>query len=59
MALKIAFQMDPIDQIDVFADTTFRLIEESQKDTSIMCIQSLKYDNGEVKVLGLLWRKEI
>ena len=55
MALKVAFQMDPLDQIDVFADTTFRLIEESQKRGHLNYIytpEQLKYDSGEVKVTG-------
>ncbi|MEM9432558.1 MAG: glutathione synthase [Pseudomonadota bacterium] len=30
MALKIAFQMDPIDSIDIAADSSFRLAEEAQ-----------------------------
>ncbi len=31
MALKIAFQMDPIDGVDINADSSFRLAEEAQK----------------------------
>lgn len=31
MALKIAFQMDPIERVDINADSSFRLAEEAQK----------------------------
>ena len=31
MSLKVAFQMDPIQSIDINADSTFRLAEEAQK----------------------------
>ena len=30
MKLKVAFQMDPITNVDLTADTTFRLAEEAQ-----------------------------
>ena len=29
--MKIAFQMDPIESVDISADSTFRLAEEAQK----------------------------
>ena len=28
--MKIAFQMDPIENVDIYADSTFRLAEEAQ-----------------------------
>ncbi len=28
--MKIAFQMDPIESVDIDADTTYRLAEEAQ-----------------------------
>ena len=31
MKLKIAFQMDPISDVDINGDTSFRLAEEGQK----------------------------
>ena len=31
MKLKIAFQMDPISDVDVNGDTSFRLAEEGKK----------------------------
>jgi glutathione synthase len=31
MALKVAFQMDPVENVDINADSSFRLAEEAQK----------------------------
>ena len=31
MALKVAFQMDPIDRIDIKGDSTFALLLEAQE----------------------------
>ena len=30
MGLKVAFQMDPIENVDIKADSTFRIMEEAQ-----------------------------
>lgn len=59
MSLKIAFQMDPLEKVDVKADTTFRLIEEAQKrghSTYVYGPESIKYDKGKVTALVSLVR---
>ena len=51
MSLRIAFQMDPINKVDVNADTTFRLIEEAQRrghSSYVYEPESLRSDRGEI-----------
>ena len=57
MSLRIAFQMDPLSEVDINADTTFRLIEEAQKrghSNYVYSPESLKFDQGVVKASGSL-----
>ena len=42
MKLKIAFQMDPILDVDISGDTSFRLAEEGQKGVTKYIILILK-----------------
>ena len=42
MKLKIAFQMDPIADVDINGDTSFRLAEEGQKGVIRYTILILK-----------------
>ena len=51
MSLRIAFQMDPINKVDVNADTTFRLIEEAQRrghSSYVYEPESLRSDRGKI-----------
>ncbi|MDV4168613.1 glutathione synthase [Rhodovulum sp. FJ3] len=64
MSLKVAIQMDPIDGIDINADTTFRLAEEAQARGHTLFYYTpdrLFWDNGRVKARGwpLTVRREI
>lgn len=64
MSLKVAIQMDPIDGIDINADTTFRLAEEAQARGHTLFYYTpdrLFWDNGRVKARGwpLSVRREI
>ena len=64
MSLKVAIQMDPIDGIDINADTTFRLAEEAQAQGHTLfyyTLDRLFWDNGRVKTRGwpLTVRREI
>ncbi len=55
MSLKVAFQMDPIQSIDINADSTFRLAEEAQKRGHTLFYynpESLRLENGNVLALG-------
>ena len=55
MPLKIAFQMDPIDRIDIDADSSFRLAEEAQArghELFFYTPDHLAYQNGRVTALG-------
>jgi len=55
MPLKIAFQMDPIDAIDIAADSTFRLQEEAQaRGHSLFYYtpENLAYQQGRVTARG-------
>ncbi len=57
MSLRIAFQMDPLNEVDINADTTFRIIEESQKrghSNFVYDPKNLRYDQGVIKALGSL-----
>ncbi|MCC5971839.1 MAG: glutathione synthase [Pararhodobacter sp.] len=51
MALRIAFQMDPIEGVDINADSTFRLAEEAQArghELHVYTPDRLIWDNGRV-----------
>ena len=55
MLLKVAFQMDPIQSIDINADSTFRLAEEAQDrghDLFYYNPENLRLENGNVFALG-------
>ena len=55
MKLKVAFQMDPITNVDLTADTTFRLAEEAQKRGHKIFYynpENLIYDNGRIIARG-------
>ena len=57
MSLRIAFQMDPLSEVDINADTTFRLIEEAQKrghSNYVYNPETLKFDQGAIKASGSL-----
>lgn len=64
MSLKIALQMDPIDAIDINADSSFRIAEEAQKRGHSLFYytpESLAYQEGRVTATGwpLTVRREI
>jgi len=53
--MKTAFQMDPIEAIDISADSTFRLAEEAQArghDLYYYTPDRLSYNQGRVEVSG-------
>ena len=55
MALKIAFQMDPIGPINIDADSTFRIAEEAQArghELFYYTPDKLAYDQGRVTARG-------
>lgn len=55
MALKIAFQMDPIGPIDIDADSTFRIAEEAQQRGHSLFYYTpdkLAYDQGRTVARG-------
>jgi glutathione synthase len=55
MALRIAFQMDPIERVDIDADSTFRLAEEAQArghEVWYYTPDRLTWDNGRVVARG-------
>ncbi len=55
MHLKIAVQMDPIEHVDINADTSFRLMEEAQSrgyDVYYYTPDMLTYDQGELVAMG-------
>lgn len=52
MGLSVAIQMDPIDKVDIDADSTFRLAEEAQaRGHSLFYyhVEDLAYDDGRVE----------
>jgi len=64
MSLKIAFQMDPIDPIDINADSTFRIAEEAQArghELFYYTPDKLAYQQGRVTAKGwpLTVRREV
>ena len=55
MKLKIAFQMDPISDVDISGDTSFRLAEEGQKrghEIYYFNPESLVYETGNIIAHG-------
>ena len=55
MSLKIAIQMDPIENIDINGDSTFRIMEEAQKrghELFYYMPSGLSYQNGNVMANG-------
>ena len=55
MSLKIAIQMDPIENIDINGDSTFRIMEEAQKrghELFYYMPSGLSYQNGNVIANG-------
>ena len=55
MALRIAFQMDPIDKINIVEDTTFRIAEEAQKRGHKLFYflpQDLAFFENEIVAMG-------
>ena len=55
MKLKIAFQMDPISDVDINGDTSFRLAEEGQKrghEIYYFNPESLVYETGNIVAHG-------
>ena len=51
MALRVAFQMDPIEGVNIDADSTFRLAEEAQArghELHVYTPDKLVWDNGKV-----------
>lgn len=55
MSLKVAFQMDPIEQIDIHADSTFRIAEEAQARGHELFYynpDSLSFQTGAIRATG-------
>jgi len=55
VSLKIAIQMDPIENIDINGDSTFRIMEEAQKrghELFYYMPSGLSYQNGNVMANG-------
>ena len=62
--MKIAFQMDPIEYVDINADSTFRLAEEAQNrghDLYVYSPNDLTFNRGKVaaKVRSISLRRKI
>ena len=55
MVLRVAFQMDPIENINIYEDTTFRIAEEAQKRGHKLFYytpQDLAYEEGKIVSFG-------
>ncbi|UWP89553.1 glutathione synthase [Aliiroseovarius crassostreae] len=55
MSLKVALQMDPIDRVDIDADSTFRIAEEAQKrghELFFYTPEHLSFREGRVMARG-------
>ncbi len=51
MALKVGFQMDPIESVDIDVDSTFRIaLESQQRGHEVLCYlpEGLSYEGGDV-----------
>ena len=49
--MKIAFQMDPIEYVDINADSTFRLAEEAQNwgyDLYVYTPNDMTFNRGKI-----------
>ena len=62
--MKIAFQMDPIEYVDINADSTFRLAEEAQNrghDLYVYTPNDLTFNRGKVaaKVRSISLKRKI
>jgi glutathione synthase len=62
--MKIAFQMDPIENVDIFADSTFRLAEEAQNrghDLYVYTPNDLTFNRGKItaKVRSISLKRKI
>ena len=62
--MKIAFQMDPIEYVDIDADSTFRLAEEAQNrghDLYVYTPNDLTFNRGKIaaKVRSISLKREI
>ena len=62
--MKIAFQMDPIEDVDIDADSTFRLAEEAQSrghDLYVYSPNSLTFNQGKIvaKVRSIILKRKI
>ena len=62
--MKIAFQMDPIEDVDIDADSTFRLAEEAQSrghDLYVYNPNSLTFNQGKIvaKVRSIILKRKI
>ncbi|KMW58289.1 Glutathione synthetase [Candidatus Rhodobacter oscarellae] len=64
MSLKVAFQMDPIDAVDIDADSTFRIAEEAQArghELFFYTPDKLAFQSGRVTARGqrMVLRREV
>lgn len=60
MGLKVAVQMDPIDRIDIRADSTFRIMEEAQaREHSLFYYTPDRLALEEGKVTAVGWPVEV
>ena len=62
--MKIAFQMDPIESVDISADSTFRLAEEAQKrghNLYVYTPNDLTFNRGKItaKVRSIILKRTI
>ena len=62
--MKIAFQMDPIENVDIYADSTFRLAEEAQNrghDLYVYTPDDLTFNRGKIaaKVRSISLKRRI
>ena len=62
--MKIAFQMDPIEYVDIYADSTFRLAEEAQNrghDLYVYTPDDLTFNRGKIvaKVRSISLKRRI
>ena len=62
--MKIAFQMDPLESVDISADSTFRLAEEAQKrghDLYVYTPNDLTFNRGKItaKVRSIILKRTI
>ena len=55
MSLRVAFQMDPIEAVDIFADSSFRIALEAQKrghQVYVYTPDKLAFDQGKITAQG-------